>query len=175
MITPSYFALFWRRSSLRTMKNLIQGCESDSEAGAWTWAYLMPLWKVTAIWVPSLNFLVVPYLPSDSSDGMPLDAAGILGAGAGGHVLNWAFTYSLLDPEKVRGFREVGWLGEEALETESIYQTWCIYFNIFTDSVTTPERADWISALLRATVENIHLQTPAVKVLMKQASREARN
>ena len=81
-------------------------------------------------------------LSPDSSDGMPLDAAGIPGAGAGGHVLNWAFTYSLLDPEKVRGFREVGWLGEEALETETIYQTRCIYFNIFTDSVTTPERAD---------------------------------
>lgn len=54
-------------------------------------------------------------LSPDSSDGMLLNAAA--GAGAGGHVLNWAFTYSLLDLEKVRGFREVGWLGEEELET----------------------------------------------------------
>ena len=54
---------------------------------------------------------------------MLLNAAGIPGAGAVGYVLNWAFTYSLLDPEKVRGFQDVGWLGEEALETEPIYQT----------------------------------------------------
>ena len=62
-------------------------------------------------------------LSPDSSDGMLLNAAGIPGAEAVGYVLNWAFTYSLLDPEKVRGFQDVGWLGEEALETEPIYQT----------------------------------------------------
>lgn len=66
------------------------------------------------------NFVELPRgillaLSPDSSDGMLTDAAGIPGAGYGGHVLNWTFTYPLLDPKKVRGFREVGWLGKEAL------------------------------------------------------------
>lgn len=44
------------------------------------------------------------------------DAGGryyITAAGSGGTLMNWAFACYLLDPEKVRGSREGGWLDEE--------------------------------------------------------------